>query len=249
MRHDIRNRFSQEGKVKTAAVIGWTIFVLLLAIIAIVGWRTVYYYRHLKAGDIIELPNIGGKFTVGEVGFGSAARVTAGEVDTADAPALGAPAGKEKFTVVMFGDFECPFSRESSVTFRRMAVKYGDRVRFIYRDFPLAEIHAGAFVAASAAECAREQMRFWEYYDRLYANAPNFSTEDLTRYAQEAGLDATQFERCLTSNRYEGRVAEDLSAAERLGLRGTPTFYIDGRKVEGSLPEDDFGRILDKLLQ
>ncbi|MFH1047051.1 MAG: thioredoxin domain-containing protein [Patescibacteria group bacterium] len=240
----------QSGKVSTRTVVGWAVFFLLLSVIGLFGYRVQYYYRHLKAGNIIELPSPNGRFSVGRVGSSqSPAVVSAEEVNSADAPSLGAPAGEDEFTVVMFGDYECAFSQESANTFRRIAVKYGDRVRFIYRDFPLPSIHPNAYRAALAAECAHEQRRYWEYFDRLYSPTADLSDTALARYAQEVGLDTVQFASCLADGRYDRRIVDDLAAAELLGLRGTPTFYIDGRKVEGMLEEKDFEQIISKLLQ
>ena len=104
-------------------------------------------------------------------------------------------------------------------------------------------------VAASAAECAREQRRFWEYFDRLYQNSPALDYTDLVAYAEQTGLDMNQFERCLADGRYDGLVNADLMFAEELRLRGTPSFFFDGRRVEGAIPEDGFESTLEKLLK
>ncbi len=240
----------QSGKVSTRTIVGWAAFFLFLAVIAMFGYKVQYYYRHLKAGNIVELPSPQGRFTVArDNGARSAEQLTEVPVDEADAPHLGAPAEQAEFVVVMFGDFACPYCAQSATTFRRMAVKYADRVRFIYRDYPLPEIHPESYQASLAAECANEQRRFWEYFDRLYGQGADLSEAGLSRHAQEAGLDQIQFDKCYADERYERRIIDDMAAAEMLGLRGTPTFYIDGRKVEGSLEEKDFARIIDKLLE
>jgi len=237
-------------KSKGYAIFGWVVFFIILVVLALFGYRTLQYYKDLKAGNVVELPNNSARITFGsDKSALSPSRVALAEVDTVNEPSLGAPVEDAVVTVVMFGDYECPFSKESSNVFRRLAVLYGDQARFVYRDFPLLAIHPNAFQAALAAECAREQRRFWEYYDRLYANSPDFGEKSLKRFARETGLDEMQFETCMETRRYERRVTEDLATAERLGLRGTPTFYFNGRKVEGSIPEKDFESVLKKLLK
>lgn len=240
----------QIGRSRGCAILGWAIFFLLLVVLVLFGYRTFFYYRELRAGNIVELPSNSSRITLdSEPAANSLSRVAPNEVDAGDQPFLGAAKEEATVTVVMFGDFECPFSREAATVFRRLAVLYGEQARFVYRDFPLQSIHVNAYQAALAAECAREQRRYWEYFDRLYATAADLAPASLNRYAQEIGLDMMQFENCLSSGRYDIRVTEDLATVELLGLPGTPIFYINGRKVEGAISEDDFERTIKKLLK
>jgi protein-disulfide isomerase len=239
-----------DGRARGCAIFGWTVFALLLVLLLILGYRTFYYYREFKAGNIIEMPRNAARLTLNsEQSSGSITRIAGEEIDIGDQPALGATREAAKVTVVMFGDFECPFSREAAIMFRRLAVIYGEKGRFVYRDFPLQSIHANAYQAAVAAECAREQRRYWEYFDRLYSNIADISPAGLARHAEEVSLDKAQFEACLNFGRYDFRVTEDLTAAQTLGLRGTPTFYINGRQIEGAITEEDFERAIKKFLQ
>jgi protein-disulfide isomerase len=241
---------SDEGqniKKTGCAIVGWAVFLLLALVLGLFGYRTFHYYMALKAGDIVELPDSSARLT-----FSSEQApppVAQAEISIDDQPLLGPAEEKAAVTVVMFGDYECPFSKESASVFRRMAVLYGEQVRFAYRDYPIQLIHPRSFEAALAAECAREQRRFWEYFDRLYADSPDLSPERLLQAARTTGLDERQFEACLKDRRYEAQVVKDLNDAERLGLRGTPTFYFDGRRVEGSIPADDFEKVLKKMIE
>jgi protein-disulfide isomerase len=241
----------ETGKGSAWTIIGWAVFFIVLALLIVFGYKTVVYYRLLKSGQMVELPQYTARLTTasGQNLHSSNQTIDPALLVTSDDYTLGADADSSEATVVMFGDYECGFSKEASTVFRRMAVRYGDRVRFVYRDYPISRIHPRAFTAASAAECAGEQRKFWEYHDKLYLNAPALDYSDLSAYAQQVGLDTNQFERCLSDGRYDARVNEDLSLAESLGLRGTPTFFFNGRRVEGALIEADFIKAVDKILQ
>lgn len=232
-----------------ASVLGTTVLVTLFVILAIFGYRVWFYASQIRRGEIVDLPQYRAAFTVaGEQPTLSSTIVPREQVETADNPELGL--GKDdgaKLTIVQFGDFECPFSASEHEVVRRMMAKHGDKVRFIYRDYPIGEIHPNARTAAIAAECAREQMKFWAYHDKLYANQSALAFADLKRYATETGLDTAQFEACLIDERYAAKVDADTAAAKALGLRGTPTFYFDGQRVEGAIPEDIFEQIIDAM--
>jgi protein-disulfide isomerase/rhodanese-related sulfurtransferase/uncharacterized membrane protein len=133
-------------------------------------------------------------------------------------------------TVVEFGDFECPSCGISEEAASQIRAQYGDRIRFVFRQFPLAKIHPQAEKAAEASECAAEQGKFWEGVEKLYAKQTDLSVDALKRYAGELGLDQSRFNQCLDSGETVSRVKQDLADGRALGVIGTPTFFI-GRKV------------------
>lgn len=145
-------------------------------------------------------------------------------------PALGDE--QSAITIVEFGDFECPFTLQEFPIIRSLMARY-PQVRFIYRDFPISELHKNALPAALAARCAQAQKKYWEYHDKLFLNQADLSTAALQRYALEAGLDTAAFNNCLSNETYKKEVARDLQDGAALGVRGTPTFFINGSKVEG----------------
>lgn len=151
--------------------------------------------------------------------------------------------------VVEFGDFQCPFCRQAFPTVRELSEKYKTRVKFIWRDFPLSSVHPDAQMAAEAGECAQEQGNFWAYHDALFINQHDLSASALVRYAQQVGLDATAFSACLTSRRFEQEVTQDLQAGLRAGVAGTPTFFINGQRLEGAIPTSIFEQILNEELR
>jgi protein-disulfide isomerase len=151
-------------------------------------------------------------------------------------------------TLVEYSDFQCPFCQRVMPTIKQLRTKYGDKVRVVWKDFPLTQIHPQAFVAAQAGNCAREQGKFWEYHDRLFANQAALQPESLKKYASEVGLDAAKFNECLDSSKYEARVQEALGAGMRVGISSTPTVYVNGRMINGAQPIEVFEAAIDDEL-
>jgi protein-disulfide isomerase len=163
-----------------------------------------------------------------------------------DDPALGPPAAA--VTVVEFADFECPICKESLPVLEKLRQLYPEQVRFVYRDLPLAS-HPEARSAAEAAQCAYEQGQFWIYHDALFALAPDLNSSQYPRVAARLGLDTAKFEDCMKSGRSKAAVARDLAEAQRLGLGGTPTFFINGRYMGGFQTLDALREAVDRELQ
>jgi protein-disulfide isomerase len=151
-------------------------------------------------------------------------------------------------TVVEYSDFQCPFCQRVLPTLKELRTKYGDKMRLVWKDFPLTQIHPQALVAAQAGNCAREQGKFWEYHDHLFANQQALQPEFLKKYAAEVGLDTAKFNACLDGAKYEARVQESLATGNRLGITSTPTVYVNGRMVNGAQPIDVFQAIVDDEL-
>jgi protein-disulfide isomerase len=227
--------------------VGAAVALLALALFALFAWRVYHYASRIQSGELTEEDlAFTRRYSASEAV--ALAPVPEGEfvVDTADDPALGADA--PVLTVVEFADFGCPYSKEAAFAVRNLAAAFGDRVRFVYRDFPIGELHPEAFVAAEAAECAAEQGRFWEYHDKLYANQSDHSEDALTRYAAELNLNAGEFRRCLSGHRNAAEVEEDYAAGASAGVRGTPTFFFNGVRIPGAIPEETFARLIDRFV-
>jgi protein-disulfide isomerase len=159
--------------------------------------------------------------------------------------------GPEAASVVIeeFGDFQCPFCGSfARETLPRIRETYGDKVRYIYRDFPISNIHPNAQKAAEAAQCAQEQGRFWEYHDLLFANQEALAISDLKRYAREAEMDTDRFDGCLDSGKNAREVLLDLQDGQGSGVTGTPAFLINGLLVTGAQPFEVFQEAIDQAL-
>jgi protein-disulfide isomerase len=134
-----------------------------------------------------------------------------------------------KITVVQFSDYECPFcERFYTQTEGQLIKDYVDtgKIRFVYRDFPLEQLHAEAFPAALASECAHEQGKFWEYHNKLFENQQSLSSDNYKKWAADLGLDTAKFNSCYDSKKYESEVQKDTQDGGAAGVQGTPTFFI-----------------------
>ncbi len=152
-------------------------------------------------------------------------------------------------TIVEFTDYQCPFcARHYQQTYPRILREYGERIRYVVRNFPIVQNHPHAAKAAEAAECAFDQGAFWPYHDRLFENSSALDSESLKRYALDLGLDSEQFERCLDSGVKSRIVARDFQDGRRYGVRGTPTFFINSRILIGAQPFSAFQDYIERAL-
>ena len=141
-------------------------------------------------------------------------------------------------TLVQYGDYECPYTRLSTTIVRAIQQQLGEQLRFVFRNFPLTEIHPHALHAALATEAAAAQSKFWQMHDSIFHHQHTLEDEDLTRFAQEVGLDMQQFARDVAEQRYLPRIEKDMEGGERSGVQGTPTFFINEVLYRGSWEQD-----------
>jgi protein-disulfide isomerase len=137
-------------------------------------------------------------------------------------------------TLVQYGDYECPYTRQSTTIVRAIQQQLGEQLRFVFRNFPLTEIHPHALHAAFAAEAAAAQGKFWQMHDYIFHHQHTLEDSDLEQFAGAVGLDIQQFARDMAKRPYISRIEEDLQSGIRSGVRGTPTFFINGVLYPGS---------------
>jgi protein-disulfide isomerase len=168
------------------------------------------------------------------------------DVGTAGRPERGG-GPKAPVTIVEFSDYQCPFCSRAEGTVDQVMKAYGDKVRLVYRDFPL-PMHPQARPAAEAANCAHAQGKFWEYHAKLFANQSALGDEKLKEYAKDLGLDAGKFEQCLATKPFKAAIDKDIADASKVGVTGTPAFFINGRMLSGAQPFDKFKEVIDEEL-
>jgi len=168
------------------------------------------------------------------------------EVSVQGAPVKGGE--KAPVTIVEFSDFHCPFCKRVVPTLAQLESKYGEKIKLVFRDFPIESLHPSVSKAHEAARCADEQGKFWAYHDKLFAGPANSSPELLNRFAKEVGLEAAAFETCLSSGKHQGVIKKDIEEGRRLGVTGTPAFFINGRLFTGAQPFEAFARVIDEEL-
>ncbi len=151
-------------------------------------------------------------------------------------------------TVVMFTDFQCPACSAVHPVLKKVLAEYGNKIRFVVRDFPLTNIHANAFRAALAANAANAQGKFFEYTEILYKNQMALDTDSLKKYAADLSLNRKQFDLDLESEKYAADVRKDMADGKNYGITGTPTFFVNGVKVR-ALSAESFRKAIEKALK
>jgi len=167
--------------------------------------------------------------------------------------------GTTGVTLVEYGDYQCPYCQTYHPTVKQIVADYGDKITFQFRNFPLTSLHQNAFAAARAAEAAGKQNKYWQMHDLLYENNdPNGSSgwvaskapsSYFNNFATQLGLNLTQFKKDYASMAVNNAINADMAAGTKLGVEGTPTFYINGKKATISNSPDDFKKALDAAIQ
>ena len=151
-------------------------------------------------------------------------------------------------TLVVYGDYECPYTRKSMKVVGQLQQELGEDLRFVFRNFPLTEIHPHALRAAEAAEAADAQGRYWEMHDYLFAHQHSLEESDLLQYASDLGLDTARLARDLATHAHLGRINKDVESGLLSGVQGTPTLFINGVLHNASWEYDTLAAALQRAI-
>ncbi len=162
-------------------------------------------------------------------------------------------ATEPKVTIVEFGDFQCPACAASYPNTNALVEEYKDKVKFVFRHFPLQQ-HAQAMDASRAAEGAAAQGKFWEMHDKLYGNLDQWAEKSdavtiFEGYAKELGLNVDEFKKAFTDKPYDAKIRAGMTDGNAVGVTATPTFYVNGQKVVGVFSVEEWKRLLDEYLK
>jgi len=135
--------------------------------------------------------------------------------------------------IVEYGDYQCPYCGAAYPVLKELMRQFGSQIKFVFRNFPLSEMHEYARAAALAAEAAALQNKFWEMHDAIYENQQNLNEHLLLELVKELKLDIPQFKSDLESSALKAKVDEDFESGVVSGVNGTPSFYVNGKKFEG----------------
>jgi len=250
---DTSNFTSKRPWYKTGAGITFLGFISLILLVSVIFAGFVSFYAwQLKYGDADQLVK---KFNTGrfsqDPGLASTGLDVSGVENIDDYirnfnPIWGD--GDKAVTIIAFIDFECPYCLEAYSIFEKVLTKYEPMVRVVFKHLPLQTIHPNALLSANAAACADEQDKFWDYYKVLFADA-NHDKSNLISLAGKAELDSQNFISCLESGRHTLDINQDVMDAINLGLIGTPTYFINGYKVEGVLDEVGWGKLILQIYE
>jgi protein-disulfide isomerase len=157
--------------------------------------------------------------------------------------------GKDASVVIIeFTDYQCPFCARARPTVSEIIGKYGDKIKYVLRDFPL-DFHANAHKAAEASQCAGDQGKYWDYSDKLWDNQGELEVVSLKKYAGDLKLDQKKFDECLDTGKFTEEVNKDAADGAKAGVSGTPSFFINGRMITGARPVEQFQEIIDEQLR
>lgn len=228
---------------KALVVVGALLALGLAGFLVQVAW----YYRALRSGEAVAPPT--SRMSVDRRATLPPSDLTPDLRRRAESGAVlvAGPAGAT-VTLVEFVDYSCPFCLETFGPLRAVMGRYTDRVRFVVRDFPIDDIHPDASAAAVASRCATLQGKGWAYYDKLFLEQERREEADLLRFAREVGADQAAFQACLAKPDIAKAVEGDLRLGIEAGVRGTPTFFLNGVRVEGSLTDAELTRLLETAL-
>ncbi len=156
---------------------------------------------------------------------------------------------RAKVTMVEFSDFQCPYCGKFAATVKKLMTDYKDKVRLVYRHFPLDSIHPNARPAAEAAECAGEQGKFWEYHDQLFAKQEELGDATFTQIATNLKLNTAKFNECLASDKYMAKIDADYQSGIAAGVQGTPHSIVNSTPVSGAVPYEQLKAVIDAELK
>lgn len=161
-------------------------------------------------------------------------------------PWVGGKGAKVKLEV--FSDFGCPFCKVGAETVHKLLARYGKKIKVFFYQTPIPSLHPDSFMASQAALAAQAQGKFWPMHDLLYANRRAHSRTDLLGYARSLGLDVNRFKKELDSGKYAERVRREMAIGSKRGVKGTPTFFVNGQKIAGAAPLSTFMKLIDAHL-
>ena len=170
-------------------------------------------------------------------------------VDAAGAPLMGKNDAKVK--IVAFSDFQCPYCSRGAVTMHEIQKKYGSKVSIAFKHYPL-PFHQQALPAAEMSMCVNKlgsSDKFWKFHDILFKNQDKLDVDSLAKFAKEAGVDDKKAKECLDSGEFKEVVKTDMEYGNKLGVRSTPTFFVNGQMVAGALPTEQFVEMIDEELK
>lgn len=229
------------------------VFLSIIGIIVLVGVAfgglVGYYAYTLEYGDEKEKKELVNKFNQGNMSVteGDASNKRIEQISETTTEKIirehNPKFGQGKVTIVAFMDFQCPFCQQQYPNLREIMNKYKPAINLVFKHFPLKTIHPQAMKASLASTCTQEQGKFWSFFDRIYQQK-KFGESAYLSYAQTIGLDQQRFQQCLNREKYKSRIQKDLKDGLDLEVRGTPTFIVEDKKIEGNISREKWKKII-----
>ncbi len=169
------------------------------------------------------------------------------DIQLAGAPVWGN--AKAPVTIVEFSDFQCPFCSRAAATMAEVKKKFGSKIKVAFKHFPLS-FHKDAKPASEASMCVHEQdsAKFWKFYSVAFENQKNLDSESLDKYAKDVGVNMEKYKACRAAGKYTKQIEDDVAYGEKIGVRSTPTFFINGELISGAVPPEKFAEAIEAAL-
>ncbi len=241
----------RQSGISWRRIVLWGAVTAGLSLVVFLGALTWHFSSLISAGYG---PDLAKQFTslpvqTAKVGVAASLEAVRVALETKTSPYRGNPVAP--ITIVEFVDFKCPNCRSAAPIMRQVLDKYPGQVQLIVRHFPIESLHPGAGEVNRLAWCATEQGAFWKAHDLLLDKqdsfGASFSTDDIALIADQIGVDDTKLTSCFNDGRSEVAVSDDFSLGVKYGVRGTPTFFVNGQKVEGVVSLDSWAKIIASL--
>ncbi len=227
-------------------IFGYIFLSIVLIFIAVFLYFFIYYLWQFKYGSPETVTNINKVFSDTFTKANQNNKAPVSVPDTASLIHAHNPQlGKEdaSVTMIMFIDFECPFCQASFPVFKQIVDTFGDAVHIVFKHYPIESIHPHAYRAAEASMCAEEQDKFWEFHDQIFATKKLDETS-LYTHAIGVGINAATFDQCMKAGSHSSEIDTDLSDGIKIGIRGTPTYIVNGQVIEGSRTIEEWKQII-----
>ena len=193
--------------------------------------------------DLVEKAKLKGTIRVSGIQQPQSPRI---KLELGDSPSKGPV--NAPITLVEFADYQCPYCSTAEETVNKILKKYKNKVRFVFKSFPLVQLHPQAVNSSIAAECAQAQNKFWEMHDVLFQNQRKLADNVYDDFAKTIGLDIKKFQACFKNPQMQLKVMNDENYGQSLGINATPAFYVNGILLMGAQPESEFTRLIDNEL-
>ncbi|HBU07431.1 MAG TPA: hypothetical protein DEB09_05105 [Candidatus Magasanikbacteria bacterium] len=260
MSDNLSENFLPENKKPWHHTAGGIIFLFFISLIILgaVGFMALfsYYAWQIKYGSLATVEKINQSFTSSKFTVGTKLTQNKSTTDPSISnladyvrdynPVFGNL--EAKITVLAFLDFECPYSQQAYSDFSKFLNKYEPIVKVVFKNLPLQEIHPNATSAHASAMCALAQNKFWSYYNLLFTQK-KLDQDSLLLYAQNLNLNKDKFQSCITSEKIQTELETDLSDAVKLGVIGSPTYFVNNVKIEGVLTLEEWDKVILNFLK
>lgn len=230
--------------------IGIFLLILILIPVVYIGFYMVRFYPKIKSGELTSYDQV--RFS------GNLSKTSGSSQLSAEDLAAMVPTGTIRefgkkdapLTIVEFIDYQCPYCQEMVMPIRQLMTTHADKIHFVVRDFPVVELHADARNASLAARCTLDQGQsaYWRFQDLMFGDQSHLSLDDLRAKASLAKINTARFDECMSDRTFDLEIDRDIEFAKRIGVQGTPTFFFNGVKVEGSVPSDQFNAMIESAL-